>query len=116
MKSDSQLKLDVMAELAWDASISTPRIEVIVRHGVVTLIACVEDRVDKCAIERAIRRVAGDVKVVYVMSAGAAAGGAVDALRATLHAWARGSARPMSQSHTSPHRLAGRSVESAAPE
>lgn len=94
MKSDAQLKLDVMSELAWDASISTPRIEVVVRHGVVTLAACIEDHVDKCAIERAVRRVAGDVKVVYAMSVGAASGGAVDALRATVHAWAKGSTNP----------------------
>lgn len=114
MKSDSQLQQDVTAELAWDASISTRRIEVIVRHGVVTLIACVEDQVDKCAIERAIRRVGGDVKVVYVMTVGAAAGGAVDALRATVHAWANGSARP--RPNTFGHRLASRGVGSPAPE
>jgi hypothetical protein len=71
MKSDAQLKLDVMSELAWDPSITTPRIGVAVRDGVVILTGRLEDHADKHAVERAVRRVAGDVKLVYVVSAGA---------------------------------------------
>jgi hypothetical protein len=71
MKSDAQLELDVTSELAWDPSIATPRIGVAVRDGVVTLTARLEDHADKHAVERAVRRVAGDVKLVYVISAGA---------------------------------------------
>lgn len=129
MKSDAQLKLDVTSELAWDPSIATSRIGVAVRDGVVTLTGRLEDHADKHAVERAVRRVAGNVKLVYVMSAdagswnasghagqsatvmtrvpgrshrtsqaqqvpGGAARSAADALRATLHSWARRSAGP----------------------
>ena len=37
MKTDTQLQLDVIAELGWEPSISAAHIGVEVRHGIVTL-------------------------------------------------------------------------------
>jgi osmotically-inducible protein OsmY len=59
MKTDQQLKSDVTAELAWDPTISATRIGVAARNGVVTLSGDVETYLQKHAVERAARRVAG---------------------------------------------------------
>ncbi|MBI5277165.1 MAG: BON domain-containing protein [Burkholderiales bacterium] len=59
MKTDLQLKADVAAELAWDPAINETRVGVAVRNGVVTLAGQVDSYLQKHAIERAVRRVAG---------------------------------------------------------
>ncbi len=59
MKSDAQLKSDVAAELAWDASIDPTQVGVAVDQGVVTLSGQVGSYLHKHAIEKAVRRVAG---------------------------------------------------------
>lgn len=59
MKTDTQLKADVMAELAWDAAINATGIGVMVKNGVVTLSGHLDTFAEKYAAERAVRRVAG---------------------------------------------------------
>lgn len=59
MKTDMQLKADVMAELAWDPSINATGIGVIAKDGVVTLTGHLDSFAEKHAAERAVRRVAG---------------------------------------------------------
>jgi osmotically-inducible protein OsmY len=59
MKSDSQLKADVMAELAWDPAIDADSIGVMVTSGVVTLTGHLKTYAEKHAVEYAVRRVAG---------------------------------------------------------
>ncbi len=59
MKTDDQLKKDVISELHWDASINATRIGVAVNDGIVTLSGQVDNYLQKHAVERAARRVAG---------------------------------------------------------
>lgn len=59
MKTDTELKADVIAELAWDSAINPTGIGVIVKHGVVTLTGHLESFAEKHAVERAVHRVAG---------------------------------------------------------
>ena len=59
MKSDSQLKQDVLAELKWQPSIDAARIGVEVDDGVVTLRGHVGSFAEKWYAERAAQRVAG---------------------------------------------------------
>lgn len=59
MKTDSQLKTDVTAELAWDPLIDATGIGVAVTNGVVTLSGEINTYLQKHAVERAVRRVAG---------------------------------------------------------
>jgi osmotically-inducible protein OsmY len=59
MKSDSQLKNDVSAELAWDPAINEAGIGVAVKNGIVTLSGHLDTFAEKHAVERAVRRVAG---------------------------------------------------------
>lgn len=59
MKTDTELKADVMAELAWDAAINATGIGVLVKNGVVTLTGHLDTFAEKHAVERAVRRVAG---------------------------------------------------------
>ena len=59
MKTDTELKADVMAELAWDAAINATGIGVLVKNGVVTLTGHLDTFAEKHAAERAVRRVAG---------------------------------------------------------
>jgi osmotically-inducible protein OsmY len=65
MKTDSQLKTDVVNELQWDPSINATHVGVAVSEGVVTLTGHLETFAEKFAIERAVRRVEG-VKAVAV--------------------------------------------------
>ncbi|MEJ8827280.1 BON domain-containing protein [Variovorax humicola] len=67
MKSDSQLKADVVAEITWDPAIRTPatQIGVIVKDGVVTLAGHPCSLAEKHAIENAAQRVEG-VKAIAV--------------------------------------------------
>lgn len=59
MKTDQQLKTDVVAELAWTPPINATGIGVAVKDGVVTLSGGVETYLEKHAVERAVRRVGG---------------------------------------------------------
>jgi osmotically-inducible protein OsmY len=65
MKTDSQLKNDVEAELDWDPAINAAAIGVSAIEGVVTLTGHIDTFAEKFAAERAARRVAG-VKAVAV--------------------------------------------------
>ena len=59
MKNDHQLKQDVLAELAWEPSISADHIGVTAENGVVTLSGHVETYRQKPAAETAVGRVEG---------------------------------------------------------
>jgi osmotically-inducible protein OsmY len=59
MKTDTQLKKDVSAELEWDPSISAAHVGVAVKDGIVTLNGHLDTYVEKYAIERAVQRVQG---------------------------------------------------------
>lgn len=59
MKSDAQLKRDVIAELEWDSAIDAAHVGVAVRDGVVTLSGHIDTHAEKNAIEQAVRRVQG---------------------------------------------------------
>lgn len=75
MKTDKQLQEDVLAELAWEASVNAAHIGVEVDQGVVTLTGHVESFGEKWGAERAAKRVNGvravaiemDVKVKDAM-------------------------------------------------
>ncbi|MFZ2293676.1 MAG: BON domain-containing protein [Polaromonas sp.] len=59
MKTDAQLKADVIDELAWDPAINATGIGVMVTDGVVTLTGHLNSFAEKHAVERAVHRVAG---------------------------------------------------------
>ena len=59
MKTDSQLKRDVTAELAWDPAINSDAVGVAAENAVVTITGHVDTFAEKFAIERALRRVQG---------------------------------------------------------
>ncbi|MET0544257.1 MAG: BON domain-containing protein [Variovorax sp.] len=59
MKSDVQLRNDVLSELAWDPAITATDVGVIVKEGVVTLTGHPSSHAEKCAIEQAAQRIAG---------------------------------------------------------
>lgn len=59
MKSDSQLKKDVEAELEWDPSVNAAHVGVAVKDGVVSLTGHLDTYAEKFAIERAVQRVIG---------------------------------------------------------
>jgi osmotically-inducible protein OsmY len=59
MKTDSELKKDVLAELEWDPEINAASIGVGVKDGVVTVSGHLDTYAEKFAIERALRRVVG---------------------------------------------------------
>jgi len=65
MKSDTQLKQDVLSELEWEPSINATQIGVEVKEGVVTLSGQVDSFTEKWNAERATRRVSG-VKAMAV--------------------------------------------------
>lgn len=65
MKTDSQLKRDVMEELAWEAAVNDNEIGVEVREGIVTLTGNLSSYAEKYAAERAVQRVSG-VKALAV--------------------------------------------------
>jgi osmotically-inducible protein OsmY len=65
MKTDSQLKKDVEAELQWDPAIDATRVGVVVTDGVVTLTGHLASYAEKYAAERAAQRVEG-VKALAV--------------------------------------------------
>jgi osmotically-inducible protein OsmY len=59
MKSDADLRNDVMAELAWDPAIDATAIGVAVHGGVVTLTGHIGTYAEKAAAAKAVARVAG---------------------------------------------------------
>ena len=65
MKTDTQLRDDVQAELSWDPAFKASDIGVIVKDGVVTLTGHLSSHAEKYAAERAVPRVHG-VKAVAV--------------------------------------------------
>jgi osmotically-inducible protein OsmY len=65
MKTDSQLKKDVIQELEWDPAINATHIGVAVNDGVVVLTAHLNTFDEKHAVEKAAQSVAG-VKAIAV--------------------------------------------------
>jgi osmotically-inducible protein OsmY len=59
MKTDSELKRDVIDELSWDPAVNATAIGVAAKDGVVTLSGHLETFGEKFAVDRALRRVAG---------------------------------------------------------
>jgi osmotically-inducible protein OsmY len=59
MKTDAQLKKDVMEELRWEPSVTASDINVATHNGIVTLSGTVPHYADKMAAERATQRVEG---------------------------------------------------------
>lgn len=67
MKSDAQIKSDVLDELEWEPAVSSTEIGVIVRDGVVTLTGHLTSLAEKRSAERAAQRVAGVMALVVEM-------------------------------------------------
>ena len=59
MKTDDQLRRDVMAELDWDPSVNATHVGVAVDEGVVTLTGHLDTFAEKYAVERVVQRVQG---------------------------------------------------------
>ena len=59
MKSDLELKDDVLSELAWDPTVHADAIDVMVKDGVVALSGHLGTYAEKRAVEKAVRRVTG---------------------------------------------------------
>ncbi|WP_254509004.1 BON domain-containing protein [Anatilimnocola floriformis] len=59
MKTDAQLKTDVMEALRWDPAVTATDITVIAKDGIVTLNGSVPHYAEKSAAERATQRVEG---------------------------------------------------------
>lgn len=64
MKSDSQIKADVLNELKWDSRIDETQIGVQVKNGVVTLVGTIDVYAKKIASREAAHRVHGVLDVV----------------------------------------------------
>lgn len=65
MKTDAQLKQDILDELKWDPAVNETDVGVIVKDGVVTLTGHLGSFAEKYAAERAAQRVSG-VKAMAV--------------------------------------------------
>jgi osmotically-inducible protein OsmY len=65
MKTDIQIKKDVLDEFVWDPEVTSTDIGVIVERGIVTLTGHLTSYAEKLAAERAAQRVGG-VKAVAV--------------------------------------------------
>jgi osmotically-inducible protein OsmY len=59
MKTDQQLKQDVIAELGWEPAVNASQIGVEVKDGIVTLAGHVDSFTEKWQAEKATQRVAG---------------------------------------------------------
>ena len=59
MKTDLQLKDDVLSELAWDPAVHAQAIDVSVKDGIVALSGHLGTFAEKRAVEKAVRRVTG---------------------------------------------------------
>lgn len=64
MKTDAQIKQDVLAELKWDAEIDETKIGVGVTNGAITLTGHVPTYSQKLAALKAVKRVGGVLAVV----------------------------------------------------
>jgi osmotically-inducible protein OsmY len=67
MKTDMQLKIDVMEELRWEPTVTSSDIQVVTNQGIVTLSGSVPHYAEKCAAERATQRVEGVKAIVEEM-------------------------------------------------
>lgn len=76
MKSDEELKRDVVDELQWDPAVDEDDIEVSVRDRLVTLTGTVPSYAHKIAVEKAVQRVAGVRAVAVQLRVCAALAGA----------------------------------------
>lgn len=65
MKTDSDLKKDVLTELMWDPLVPESRVGVAVNESVVTLTGHLDTYAEKVAVKRAVERVSG-VKAIAV--------------------------------------------------
>lgn len=59
MKTDAELKKDVVDELVWDPAVNANAVGVAVKDGVVTLTGHLETYAEKAAVERVLKRVVG---------------------------------------------------------
>ena len=59
MKTDSDLKHDILTELAWDPVVPEAKVGVAVSDGVVTLSGHLDTYAEKIATQRAVERVSG---------------------------------------------------------
>ena len=59
MKTDRELRDDVLKELEWDPSVNATHIGVAVEDGIVTLSGYIDSYAEKHAAETAVKRVAG---------------------------------------------------------
>jgi hypothetical protein len=59
MKTNKQLKNDILAELRWEPSVNAEQIGVEVKDGIVTLAGHVDSFVEKWAAEKAAKKVSG---------------------------------------------------------
>ena len=64
MRTDSELRIDVIAELNWDPSIRDEDIAIAVKEGVVTLAGTVDNYAQRYAAEQAVERVHGVKAIV----------------------------------------------------
>jgi osmotically-inducible protein OsmY len=64
MKSDSQIKTDVLNELKWDSRVDETEIGVQVKEGIITLVGSVDVYAKKIAAREAAHRVHGVLDVV----------------------------------------------------
>ena len=64
MRTDNELRTDIIAELRWDASIRDEDIATAVNDGVVTLAGTVDTYAQRYAAERAVERVKGVQAIV----------------------------------------------------
>jgi len=64
MRTDSELRIDVISELNWDPSIRDEDIATAVKDGVVTLAGTVDTYAQRYAAERAVERVLGTKAIV----------------------------------------------------
>lgn len=65
MKTDSEIKNDVLSELLWDPLVSETKVGVTVNEGVVTLTGHLDTYAEKVAAKRSAERVSG-VKAIAV--------------------------------------------------
>ena len=95
MKSDLELKDDVLSELAWDPTVHADAIDVTVKDGVVALSGHLGTYAEQRAVEKAVRRVTGVRGVALDLEVRLAPGherGDSDIARAAIaalqwHAW-----------------------------
>lgn len=59
MRTDSQIKSDIAAELAWDPAVDPGKVGIAVKDGIATLSGTMDTWLEKLAVERAARRVPG---------------------------------------------------------